>query len=293
MSSKSKKKTVGEKCESDCCFVTDYDYNVELVSCSNCNSSYHTMCEGLSPVEEVNAGENPYTCIRCTGIVNVSDVFADQVNLLIEDESEMNKEIVAVRTQCDDLKAEYNRIIGARERSLNLALESLKVVRQAYHGSVMVGNHCVIVLEKYLELTSVINDHTELYHKLNTIFELFRKIMKLVMKKRFLEDYEISSLENLCNNFGRTFPRFFPERNIIRKIHELIFHLPPVVKKYRTVGMRSEQEGESKHAAVNAELRPLANVRNSSERICLVLEREELRSMMDKTLIQPVERLCM
>ena len=65
------------------------------------------MCEGLSPVEEVNAGENPYTCIRCTGIVNVSDVFADQINLLIENESEMNKEIVAARTQCDDLKAEY------------------------------------------------------------------------------------------------------------------------------------------------------------------------------------------
>ena len=142
MSRKSKKKTVGEKCESDCCFVTDYDYNVELVSCSNCNSSYHTMCEGLSPVEEVNAGENPYTCIRCTGIVNVSDAFANQINLLIEEESEMNKEIVGVRTQCDDLKAEYNRNIGARERSLNQALESIKVVCQAYHGSVMVGNHC-------------------------------------------------------------------------------------------------------------------------------------------------------
>ena len=47
--------------------------------------------------------------------------------------------------------------------------------------------------------------------------------------------------------------------------------------------MLSEQEGESKHASINAERRPLANVRNASERIRLVLESEELCSRMDKT----------
>ena len=73
----------------------------------------------------------------------------------------------------------------------------------------------------------------------------------------------------------------------------VVILVPSFVRKYRTVGMLSEQEGESKHSAMNAELRPLANVRNASERIRLLLEREELRSSMDKNLIRPEGRMCL
>ena len=37
---------------------------------------------------------------------------------------------------------------------------------------------------------------------------------------------------------------------------------------------------------MNAEIQPLANLRNASDRICVVLEREELRSMMDKNILE-------
>ena len=56
--------------------------------------------------------------------------------------------------------------------------------------------------------------------------------------------------------------------------------------------MLSEQEGEFKHAAVKAELRSLACVRNHAERIRLVLEREELRSMGDKNVLKAKPWLC-
>ena len=61
---------------------------------------------------------------------------------------------------------------------------------------------------------------------------------------------------------------------------------------HKTIGLLSEQEGESKHAAVNAELRSLASMRNHADRLHLILEREELRSYMNKGLLKPKTRLC-
>ena len=275
---KPKKRGEVEKCEADNCFVTLHDVNVGWVCCDTCDGWHHTMCEGLAPIEEVNVVDTEYICIRCSGVVDRSEVFTAKINTLIEEETILNHEIVNTRITCDDLKAKYSNAIGARNKSLNLALESIKVVRQAYHDNVMVGNHCIIVLEKFLVLTSVISDKEELHEKFSKIFEIFSNIMKLVMSRWFLQDHEISTLENLCIDFGKTFPIIFPKRNITHKMHELIFYVPSFVRKYRTVGMLSEQEGGSKHSAVNAELRPLANVRNPSERIRLLLEREELRS---------------
>ena len=130
------------------------------------------------------------------------------------------------------------------------------------------------------------------YNHFNEIFDIFNDIMTLVTSKRFLTEEEILKLEEQCVVFGQKFPMYFPERNIIRKMHELIFNIPKFVHKYKTIGMLSEQERKSKHASINAEIRPLANVRNASERIPLVLEHEELRSRMDKTLLKPLNRLC-
>ena len=56
--------------------------------------------------------------------------------------------------------------------------------------------------------------------------------------------------------------------------------------------MLSEQDGEIKHAAINAELHSLACVRNHAERIRLVIEREELCSNMNKGLLQSKAWMC-
>ena len=56
--------------------------------------------------------------------------------------------------------------------------------------------------------------------------------------------------------------------------------------------MLREEESESKHAAINAALRSVACVRNHAEQIRLVVEREEIRSYVNKSLMKPVSRLC-
>ena len=115
--------------------------------------------------------------------------------------------------------------------------------------------------------------------------------MELISSNRFLDEAKINRIDVLCTDFGAKFPIYFPNRNITRKMHELVFTVPNFVKQFRTLGLL-EQEGESKHAAINAELRSLSSVRSHSEKLKLVLEKEELRSFMNKSLIKGKARLC-
>ena len=156
----------------------------------------------------------------------------------------------------------------------------------------IVGNHCVIVLNRYHVLTDIIADNEEMCSKFNVVFSIFSNAMKLIMARRFLSDEEIDDLCQQCKLFGEVFPTHFPQRNITQTIHELVFNLPRFVRVHKTIGLLSEQEGESKHAAINAELRSLASMRNHADRLHLVLEREELRSYMNKGLLKPKTRLC-
>ena len=248
---KSMKRTAVEKCKMQHCFVTTHhDINVLWVQCDSCDSWLHVMCEGRSSIEELE-NDGDYICVECSGIEDHFQIFADKINKLIDEEEELSHEIICLGAVCDDLNAVYHNVIGSREKALISALESIKVVRQAYHGNVMVGNHCVKVLKNCQVLTNVISDEIS-YNHFNEIFDIFND-MTLVMSKRFLTEEEILKFDEQCVVFGQKFPMYFPERNINRKMHELIFNIPKFVHKYKTIGMLSEQEGES-NASINAEI---------------------------------------
>ena len=116
--------------------------------------------------------------------------------------------------------------------------------------------------------------------------------MRLIMARHFLTEDKISVLEVLTTQFGEKFPLYFPNCNITRKIHKFIYNIVPFAKKYKTIGVLSEGESENKHATINAALRSVACVRNHAERICLVVEHEEIRSYVNLSLMKPVSRLC-
>ena len=187
---------------------------------------------------------------------------------------------------CHSEQARNESTMGPREQLLNRKLEEMKVIRQAYHGNVFVGNHCKLVLKNHEALCSVIRDKPHLHQKFITIFSLFNRIHPyLFLKSRRLTPEEIESLQDMCSKFGELFPQLFPEANITRKIHELIFSVPRFAARFKTIGMLSEEEGESLHAAVNIELRQLVAVRNPAERMSLLVQRQELRSKASKSLL--------
>jgi hypothetical protein len=51
--------------------------------------------------------------------------------------------------------------------------------------------------------------------------------------------------------FGNWYPVNFPNQRITPKMHIMIYHMPELAQIYHTVGMFSEQAGESIHPVFN------------------------------------------
>ena len=83
--------------------------------------------------------------------------------------------------------------------------------------------------------------------------------------------------------FGN-FTKYFPNENISRKIHELIFDALRFLAKRKTLGYLSEEEGESKHHSINKQLRQYQSVRDEGEKLWFVITNEELLSTADRRL---------
>ena len=89
---------------------------------------------------------------------------------------------------------------------------------------------------------------------MRAVFSIFSRIGPVLFRKsRFSSQEEIATLEELCNRFGEVFLVFFPDLNITRKMHELIFYVPKFASRFKTIGLMSEEVGESLHASVNRE----------------------------------------
>ena len=94
---------------------------------------------------------------------------------------------------------------------------------------------------------------------------------------------EINTVKSLCAGFGN-FTKYFPNENISRKIHELIFDVPRFLVKHKTFGYLSEEEGESVYHSINKQLRQYQSVRDEGEKLRLVITNEELLSTVDRKL---------
>ena len=68
---------------------------------------------------------------------------------------------------------------------------------------------------------------------------------------RPLCDHEIASFCYNAYEFGHWFPINFPTHRITPKMHVMIYHMPELARKYRTIGMFSEQGGEAIHTVFN------------------------------------------
>ena len=81
--SRQRKMDDNEKCNSDTCFVTRHDVNVEQVLCDKCHHWSHTVCEAITPLQEIllaNVAE--YECLKCRGVVDKNDIFNDTITTL-------------------------------------------------------------------------------------------------------------------------------------------------------------------------------------------------------------------
>ena len=90
---------------------------------------------------------------------------------------------------------------------------------------------------------------------------------------RPLCDHEVSELTSLCHEFGCWFPIHFPKLRLTPKMHVMIYHMPELAARYRTVGMFSEHAGEAIHTVFNKLNRQYVYLGSDEKRLDSVMSR--------------------
>ena len=79
---------------------------------------------------------------------------------------------------------------------------------------------------------------------------ILRRLHYLTKAKRWLTEEEVKEIEELCQKIGHLYPRIFRPVSITPKLHDIIFYLPRMAKRFQTVGGCREDAIESRHAQV-------------------------------------------
>ena len=98
--------------------------------------------------------------------------------------------ITELKSQCEAIKGSIDWNIGDYEQELLETLDRIKVVHQAYHGDVFIGNHCKIILNNYEKLCDVVFDEPELHEDISECFRILSELDKLISAKQFLIETE-------------------------------------------------------------------------------------------------------
>ena len=205
----------------------------------------------------------------------------------------------AKRQQCVQNRKNEERILqqleerwysshGDFSRRLDEAITRLKVKRQRYHGGAFVGNDCVRLLKGRDIIAHVLkpqsfesldgkthhiigcNTQSELAHALLSRLHSLHTLYSLA---RPLCDHEVADLTSQCHEFGCWFPLSFPKLRLTPKMHVMIYHMPELAAKYRTVGMFSEHPGEAIHTVFNKLNRQYVYLGSDEKRLDAVMKR--------------------
>ena len=115
----------------------------------------------------------------------------------------------------------------------------------------------------------------------------------LMTAKKMLTGEELTNLKRHCLKFGEIYPQHFPESPcLIRKMHALTFHVPSFAEDHGTIGLFSEEEGETIHKIVNEKLRQYSNVRAPSQRNRLIHQDLELSCVTSREALKTPKRKC-
>ncbi len=258
-----------------------------LITCIECNKSHHPRCIGMTENDYMAWIQDkvPFSCIFCQKSIKTVANYTSELRerkVSTENELEQAKEILKAATS--KLKEVYKEVeahTGPIEKKLLQNLDDIGVQRQAYHSHSFVGNHCVKILKNISKI--IVDDLSrEDSDKFEQLFTKFRDIYSLASLNRFLTEEEIIDLCKKCYQFGEWFPQTFPDESITIKLHHLIFHVPEFAKRWKTVGLFSEQDAESIHAKCNSLHRTFCTTRNQGKQLQLVYTHHTMSSSVRK-----------
>jgi hypothetical protein len=111
---------------------------------------------------------------------------------------------------------------------------------------------------------------TQVYH---TLLNKLHQLDKLYSLARPLCRHEVAIYGMRAYSYGNWFPVHFPKQRITPKMHIMIYHMTQHAHTHRSIGMFSEQGGESLHAVFNKLNRQFVYIPNDEQRIKSVMEK--------------------
>ena len=235
------------------CITSKFDHNPPIVNCSTCDHKCHVICDSF--VEDETSQQT--LCYNC-GNFDVSVRLEEKA----EEAGNQKKELlVGLRTIHVRLTKERNELssrreqvdffVGPMERELERILEEdLRIKRQEFASGVWVGNQVKQIIENYDKLAVLLRSKPELYSGFMDFGEVLKRLHHLTQAKRWLTEVEIQQIEADCLAIGHLYPRVFKPVSITPKLHDVIFELPRMARRFQSVGGCREDALESTHAQV-------------------------------------------
>nr|XP_054748599.1 uncharacterized protein LOC129254164 isoform X2 [Lytechinus pictus] len=201
------------------------------------------------------------------------------VRLLQEEASEKEKERKKLEREISKLP-KVSQGSGPIASSLDTALQSIRVRRQAFFGKTFNGNHVhKCLMEKNIAIiTSAIVDTTEklcpessslneeakhIRDSYNKLFSLYGKCHRQFNSIGFMEESDILELDKDIKAYLKFFRENWPKETNPPKLHLLEDHVVPWLRTWNApLGLMGEQGIESLHSQLNtiqADLRGFSN----------------------------------
>ncbi|XP_072019294.1 uncharacterized protein [Amphiura filiformis] len=272
--------------------------DIPWIQCVNCGEGdskgwFHDFCVGMTEEDASSEENDGFVCPVCTGdVAGPNDVIEIQEERVAKQKEQVEQTNEDYENKKQVLDSVYEKVVNSRgslEKQLNDKLENeLHVKRQAYHSQCFVGNHCKRILEGTDVLISVLPDTEEVKTLKSKMYGLFGRLRAIFrfFRSKFLTEQEVRALCMRCWELGLWFPKNFPEETIPPKLHFLICHIPECAQKWKTIGLLSEHGIESIHKDINAIERIYCTVRDSQERMRLVIGSHQQTTQTSNTAIQ-------
>ena len=126
----------------------------------------------------------------------------------------------------------------------------LGVTRGNYHGGKYAGGDISVFMKNTDRVISLLPPTFSRLKVWKERLDVESKLFNLLDVARFLSDDEVNEVSNLVIKLSDIVQKHFANYSITPKLHILLVHMYPLVVKWRTMGLLSEQALENLHQIV-------------------------------------------
>ncbi|CAO4374138.1 unnamed protein product [Caenorhabditis nigoni] len=243
--------------------------NRTTIECHGCGGRAHAVCCGIWSEDEYLMTRDPSVVVQCwscegvavRGIIQLCDEQSTDLKNVHDELQESFKDLV----ETNDYRTQFWKGNGLLRKELENSWKrngaDMCAFKQDFNG-----NHIAKLLrpESIDDYCSIFTPSSKLESMKSFLIHL-GKIQQLCVA-RDLNAEEMDEMDACINICWERVREFAEDMNMTPKLHILVEHVMPYVRRFRTLGKMSEQSIESFHALYNRLQDRFKSIRNDSTR---------------------------